>query len=193
MAKIVIHKAVRMNQHDPSNIVQMDYEGGSSLIGDQSRRVETSNKISLHPNIVEASLIAKRISTQITWIILCVMFLMALGCKREHTPVIAMIPRTTGIALWEPVRDGAIASSGSNAKIYWNAPTREDNVEGQITLLDREIDRADMQGIILAADHSLALVTPIRRGLAKGIPIVVIRSPLSIPAGGKLTFILNDE
>jgi ribose transport system substrate-binding protein len=39
----------------------------------------------------------------------------------------------------------------------------------------------------------LALMVPVRNVLSRGIPTVVISSPLSIPAGGKLSYILNDE
>lgn len=205
MAKIVIHMAPRMNQADLLDVVQMDYPAGSRVIAGRCGPREPSTRYrshqgtaahqgtATHQATVICGAIARQIAPRKVWIFLSVIFLMTLGCKRQDTPVIAAIPRTTGIALWEPVREGAIAASGSNASIYWNAPTREDDVEGQIALLNREIDREGVEGIILAADHSLALVTPIRRGLAKGIPIVVISSPLAIPAGGKLAFILNDE
>ena len=36
-------------------------------------------------------------------------------------------------------------------------------------------------------------MVPVRDVIARGIPTVVISSPLAIPPGGKLSYILNDE
>src|SRR5207248_1385861 len=85
-----------------------------------------------------------------------------------YTPLIAVIPRTSGSPFWEPVHVGAeIAARSTNIKIYWNAPTREDDIQGQIALVDAVIDRK-YQGLILAPDQALALITPVRRALSKG-------------------------
>jgi ribose transport system substrate-binding protein len=113
------------------------------------------------------------------------------GCR--DSPTIAVIPRTAGTALWEPVHGGAErASVDTGWKVYWNAPTREDDVQAQIALVERVIDRK-YAGLVLAPDHSLALISPVLRALSKGTPTAVIGSPLPIPAGGKLTYIVNDE
>ncbi|MGI8772920.1 MAG: substrate-binding domain-containing protein [Acidobacteriaceae bacterium] len=104
-----------------------------------------------------------------------------------------MIPRTTGMSLWESVHSGAEAAAAqAHLRTYWNAPTREDDTKSQIALVNRVID-GGYAGLVLAPDQSLALITPIRRGLSKGIPTVVIGSPLAVPPGGKLSYILNDE
>jgi ribose transport system substrate-binding protein len=76
--------------------------------------------------------------------------------------------------------------------IYWNAPTREDDVEAQIALVERVVS-GDYQGLVLAPDQALSLITPVRRAMAQGIPTVIIGSPLPIPAGGNLFYILNDD
>ena len=123
----------------------------------------------------------------------CVSLFMVNGCGTPPTPIIAVIPRTSGTPFWEPVHVGAeIAARSTNIKIYWNAPTREDDIQGQIALVDAVIDRK-YQGLILAPDQALALITPVRRALSKGTHTVIIGSPLPIPAGGKLSYILNDE
>jgi len=115
------------------------------------------------------------------------------ACRSKNPLTIAVIPRTSGTSLWEPVHVGAeVAASDIGARIYWNATTREDDVQGQIALVEKVIDRG-YQGIVLAPDQSLALITPVHRGISAGIPIVIIGSPLPIPPGGKLTYILNDD
>jgi ribose transport system substrate-binding protein len=52
---------------------------------------------------------------------------------------------------------------------------------------------AGASGLVLAPDQALALMVPVRDVIARGVPTVVISSPLSIPPGGKLSYILNDE
>jgi ribose transport system substrate-binding protein len=125
------------------------------------------------------------------------MFLVALvglaGCSPTRRPMIAFIPRTSATMLWEPAHVGAQdAANNLGLNIYWNAPTREDDVAGQISLIERILRDGD-QGLILAPDQALALITPVRRAMAKGIATVVIGSSLPIPPGDNLSYIVNDE
>src|SRR5579883_636735 len=119
--------------------------------------------------------------------------LLPAGCRRGQRPMVAVIPRTTALMLWEAEHAGAEAAARKEGlTIYWNAPTREDDVERQISLIQRAV--ADgARGLVIAPDQALALMVPVRNVVARGIPTVVISSPLSIPPGGKLTYILNDE
>lgn len=124
---------------------------------------------------------------------LCMVLMLCGSCRNPALPTVAFIPRTSGTSLWEPAHAGAeIAARSTHTKIYWNAPTREDDVQSQIALVERVIDRK-YQGLVLAPDQALALITPVRRALSKGIPTVIIGSSLPIPPGGKLSYILNDE
>ena len=65
-------------------------------------------------------------------------------------------------------------------------------MDGQIALVER-VTAGDYQGLVLAPNHSLALLTPVRRALARGLITVILSSPLPIPADDKLCYILNDE
>src|SRR5215470_3862026 len=115
-----------------------------------------------------------------------------IGCKRT-SPMVAVIPRTTGMALWEPEHAGAAAAAIEHGmKIYWNAPTREDDVQGQIALIEKVIDRR-YAGLILSPDQTLALMTLVRRALSKGIPTVIVGSALPLEPGGKLSYVLSDD
>jgi len=119
--------------------------------------------------------------------------MLAVGCGRPHQPMVAVIPRTTALMLWEAEHAGAeSAARREGLTVYWNAPTREDDVERQVILIQRAV-AAGARGLVLAPDQALALMVPVRDVLARGIPTVVVSSPLSIPAGGKLSYILNDE
>lgn len=95
--------------------------------------------------------------------------------------------------MWEAAHVGAeVAARRSGASIYWNAPTREDDVEGQIALVERVIDRR-YQGLVLAPDQALSLISPVHRAVAQGIPTVIIASPLPVPGGSNLSYIVNDD
>ena len=117
--------------------------------------------------------------------------LYCLGCHSTAPVTIAVIPRTSGTGLWEPEHGGAeVAAVHANAHIYWNAPTREDDVEGQIAIVNQVINKG-YQGLVLAPDQALALIAPVRRALARGIPTVILGSPLPLPAGENLSYILS--
>ena len=85
-----------------------------------------------------------------------------------------------------------MAAKELGERIYWNASTREDDIDGQIALVDR-LRSGRYRGLVLTPDHSQALITPVRRALASGLPIVIVGSPLPIPAGENLAYVLNDE
>jgi ribose transport system substrate-binding protein len=115
------------------------------------------------------------------------------SCHRSRAPVIAVIPRTTALMLWESEHAGAeLAAKQTGFTIYWNAPTSEEDVQKQIAMVERAIDDG-AQGLVLAPDQALALMVPVRNVVARGIPTVIISSPLPIAPGGKLAYILNDE
>jgi ribose transport system substrate-binding protein len=115
------------------------------------------------------------------------------ACSSARRPVIGVIPQTDGTMIWEAAHVGAAtAARQAGVAIYWNAPTREDDVEAQIALVEQVVDRG-FRGLVLAPDQALSLISPVRRALAHGIPTVIIGSPLPIPAGGGLFYIVNDD
>lgn len=122
----------------------------------------------------------------------CFVLTLLAGCHRAAT-TIAVIPRTSGTMLWEPEHGGAqTVALKSGVQIYWNAPTREDDIGNQIALVDKVV-AGNYQGLVLSPDHALALITPVRRAMARGLPTVIVGSPLAIPPGNGLSYVLNDE
>jgi ribose transport system substrate-binding protein len=125
-------------------------------------------------------------------ILACALILSSSACRSRKQITIAVIPQTEG-SHWDPAHAGAeAAAEQTGAFIYWNAPAREDDVEGQIALVERVVND-NYQGLVLAPDQALSLISPVRRALLHGIPTVIIGSPLAIPAGGNLFYILNDD
>lgn len=130
-------------------------------------------------------------SAALGYLLLIATLSLSAGCSRR--PRIAVIPRTTGVMLWEAERTGAFAAAEKYGyEIYWNAPTREDDVEGQIAFLERVI-KEKFNGVVLAPDQALALMTPVRKVIAEGIPAVVVSSPLPLASQAGLSYILNDD
>ena len=89
-------------------------------------------------------------------------------------------------------RSADAAASQRGTEIYWNAPTREDDVERQIALIER-ITEEHYDGLILAPDQALALIAPVKRALHGGMRVVVVSSSLPIEPQPHLHFILNDD
>ncbi len=114
-------------------------------------------------------------------------------CHARSKPLIAVVPETTAQKLWESAHAGAErAALDAGFSIYWNGPTREDDLTRQIQIINNQVARGAV-GLILAPDHAVALISPVRAALARGIPTVVIGSPLGIEPGGQLAFIVNDD
>jgi ribose transport system substrate-binding protein len=126
--------------------------------------------------------------------LLLVASLFANSCGPAGHELIAVIPQTDGMMLWDAAHAGAEkAAVHTGSAIYWNAPMREDDVAAQVRLVDRVIASKRYQGLVIAPTQALSLLSPVRRALSQGIPTVIIDSPLTLPAGGKLAYILNDE
>lgn len=114
------------------------------------------------------------------------------ACSRR-SKLIAVIPRSCGTVLWEPEHAGAAhLAYREGLQVYWNAPPREDDVEGQIALLNQVVDRGP-SGIILTPDETLPLRTPVRRIVGRGLPVVVVGTDLGIAPSAKLSYVLNDD
>lgn len=94
---------------------------------------------------------------------------------------------------WEAEHAGAeFAARKAGLRIRWNAPTREDDVQLQIGMVDHAVN-ARCKGLILAPDEPRALMVPVERALAAGVPTVVVGSPLSLPVQHNLSYVVNDD
>lgn len=122
----------------------------------------------------------------------CALLAAAAGCSRPATRTIFVIPETTAEELWEAEHAGAVAAATESGWfIFWNGPSREDDVERQIALVDQAITRRS--GLILSPDHSIALTTVVRRTVSAGMPTVITATGLAMPSGANLVYILNDD
>ena len=122
----------------------------------------------------------------------CILLVFFTSCHKTP-PTIAAIPRTCGTLLWEAEHTGIQhVASADGLNVYWNAPMREDDVQGQIEVLSTAIGRG-VQGVIISPVEALPLRTPVHRALEHKIPVVVVGTDLGLASGKNLAYVLNDE
>ena len=98
------------------------------------------------------------------------------ACQRSHQRVIAVIPKATSHLFWIAVENGARAAAlDSKVEMLWNGPPSETDYARQIQIVDSMIARR-VDGMVVAATERQALVGPISRAMAAGIPVTVFDS-----------------
>ena len=77
-------------------------------------------------------------------------------------------------------------------RLYWNAPTREDDVDRQIHLMARAL-HDNTRGLILGPTNGLALTATMNEFIVHRIPIVVVQTDTPIPEGPYMTSVSPDQ
>jgi ribose transport system substrate-binding protein len=115
------------------------------------------------------------------------------SCGSQKPSTIVFIAPKLADDMWQAAHTAAEdAARGSESSIYWNGPIRSAEFSRQIQLIDRAI-KSRSQGIIIVPDQSSALISPIHKAISRGLPVVVVGSPLRLPANSLLSYVLNDE
>jgi len=105
---------------------------------------------------------------------------------------IAVIPKGTAHSFWQTVKAGAEAAAAEeNAQIIWVGPAKENDITDQINVLQNQAN-SKVDGIVLAATDSNALVQPVKEIMARGIPVVTIDSGLA-DKDASLCYIATDN
>jgi ribose transport system substrate-binding protein len=108
-------------------------------------------------------------------------------------PVIAFIPRTSGTNFTEDMRRGAFAAlKNSGYRIYWNAPTREDDLDRQIALAESAVRRG-AKAVILGPTNIWGVTTMVDSFVAHKIPVVFVQTNPAGPPGPYLTSVTPDQ
>ncbi len=98
------------------------------------------------------------------------------GCRRAEQRVIGVVPKSTAHVFWVAVESGVRAAARDlGVRIIWNGPPAETDYDRQIQIVDSMIARR-VNGLAVAAAERKALVGPIERATAAGIPVVVFDS-----------------
>jgi ribose transport system substrate-binding protein len=100
------------------------------------------------------------------------------ACHRGSRKRIAVIPKATSHLFWLSVQAGAMAASEElDVDVTWNAPATEMDHARQVQIVDSMIAQR-VDGIAIAASERKALIAPVDRAMAAGIPVVVFDSGL---------------
>lgn len=107
---------------------------------------------------------------------LLVIALATAGCQRSSRRVIGVVPKSTAHVFWVAVESGVCAAARDfGVEILWNGPPAETEYDRQIQIVDSMIARR-VSGLAIAAAERKALVSPVERAMAAGIPVVVFDS-----------------
>jgi ribose transport system substrate-binding protein len=117
---------------------------------------------------------------------LCAACLPAIGCgpKTNYKYKIAVIPKGLTHEHWQSVKRGAeraaadLTKDGVSVQILWEGPTREDEAQPQIDIVNQFIARK-VNGIVLAPQHSENMVEVVRKANQDDIPVVILDSGLN--------------
>ncbi len=122
---------------------------------------------------------------------LCLAALVAGGCQRSHRKSIAVIPKATSHLFWVSVQAGSLAAGTDlGVDVLWNGPAIETEYDRQIQIVDSMIARR-VDGIALAAADRVALVAPLDRAMAAGIPVTIFDSGLD--STNYITFVATNN
>ncbi len=126
-------------------------------------------------------------------IIGCLIILLPEMRIAPSSPVIAFIPRTTGINLAEDMHKGAqAAAQTAGYRIYWNAPTREDDVNRQIRITESAVRRG-ARAVILGPTNPRGVTTMLEEFQNHKVPVVLVQTESPVPTGSYLTSITPDQ
>ncbi len=105
-------------------------------------------------------------------------------CRREpvrnpDSLTIAVIPMGSTHEFWKAIHAGAVKAEQElkGVQIIWKGPIREDDREGQISVLENFIN-VGVSGIAIAPLDNVALVRPVRDAVRADISVVVLDSDL---------------
>jgi ribose transport system substrate-binding protein len=113
------------------------------------------------------------------------------GCRGRSAKVVAVIPKSTAHVFWVSVEAGARAAAADyGLELVWNGPPTESDIARQIQILDSMVARR-VDGIAIAACERKALVDPVERAVAAGIPVTVVDS--GIDSTRYMSFIATDN
>jgi len=104
---------------------------------------------------------------------------------------IAVIPKGTSHEFWKAVHSGASkAEQESDAAITWMGPSKEDDREAQIQVVENFIVQG-VDGIVISPLDDTALVPVLKSAADEGIPVVVVDS--GVNWDGYQSFVATDN
>jgi ribose transport system substrate-binding protein len=120
-------------------------------------------------------------------------FLFAAIHARSSLPVIAFVPRATGTIFAETMHRGAQdAARNSGYRIYWNGATREDDLDRQILIAEKAVNRG-AKALILGPTSVGGVTSMVNSLVARKVPVVIVQALPPVPVGPYLTAVTPDQ
>jgi ribose transport system substrate-binding protein len=110
--------------------------------------------------------------------------------KKDHY-VIGVVPKGVAHQFWLTVKAGAEAAGKEfDAKIIWQGPSKETEIDKQISIIEDMVSRK-VDAIVMAACDENAMVGTIKRAMDAGVPIVTIDS--GVKSDLPVSFVATDN
>lgn len=92
---------------------------------------------------------------------------------------VAVIVKGTANSFWKTMQAGAeAAGKEDNVDVLFDGPTPEGDIQNQINLIQTQITN-QVDGLVIAATDSNAIVKPVQDAAKKGIPVVMVDSGIT--------------
>lgn len=126
---------------------------------------------------------------------ICLLILVLLAgsaaCRREKKRIIGVIPKATAHLFFMSIKAGVDdAAKEAGVEYQWNGPGEETDHARQIQIVDAMVTQR-VDAIAISATDQTALVAPVRRAIAAGIPVTVFDSGLDVD--DYVTFVATDN
>lgn len=125
--------------------------------------------------------------------IICVLLGLTVGCGHTRPPTIMVITPTGGLEYWESF-DHEIKADAASAGIHAElaAPQSMTDYTEQVQMVENAISM-HVQGIIVSPSHQLVLTSVLQKAVRANIPVVIVGSPVALPAKDFTAFISWDK
>ncbi|MDP6490445.1 MAG: substrate-binding domain-containing protein [Kiritimatiellia bacterium] len=112
---------------------------------------------------------------------------------QDEVKLLAVIPKGTASMWWEVVHKGANqAARDLGYEVIWTGPEQESDREKQISAVE-DVMAKGVAGIVLGPNDSQALVRPVEKVKAAGIPCVIIDSAVDADPSMYAAFAATDN
>ena len=113
--------------------------------------------------------------------------------KKPAAPMIAFIPRTTGINFMEDMRRGAdAAAQAAGYQVYWNGPAREGDLDRQIRIAENAVQHG-ARALILGPTNIWGVTTMVNEFSERHLPVVFVQTGPAQPTGQYLTSVTPNQ
>lgn len=113
------------------------------------------------------------------------------SCHREHRKTIAVVPKAISHLFFRSVHAGVRdAERDLGVEVLWNGPEEETEYSRQIEIVDSMVAR-HVDALAISATDQTALVAPVKRAMAAGIPVTIFDSGLDVDK--YVTFVATDN